>query len=130
MAKGLTDAQAQDVLDQLYGKNGALAKAGLDPKGQLKDLNFSPYPAGVGGLSPGGSGSTKIVDINAGINSGKLYKDKLNGLGDDEKNRRPSSEGLAKEFNGELIGVANDDIFLMMNRRYKRIGDQDTLINP
>ena len=122
MAKGLTAAQAQSVLDQLNSKDGALAKAGLDTKGQLKGLNFSPYSSD--------SGSTKVIDINAGADSGKLYKDKLNGLSDDEKNRKPSSEGLAKEFNGELIGVANDDIFLMMNRRYKRIGDQDTLISP
>ncbi len=124
MAKGLTAAQAQDVLDQLNAKDGALAKAGIDAKGQLKGLNYSSYGSG------GSGGGTKIVDITAGVDSGKLYKDKLKGLNDDEKNRKPSSEGLAKEFNGELIGVANDDIFLMMNRRYKRIGDQDTLITP
>lgn len=123
MAKGFSAAQAQSILDQLKAKDGILAKANLDTKGQLKGLN--------GSFSGGGDGGgTKVIDINAGIDSGKLYKDKLKGLSDDEKNRKPSSEGLAKEFNGELIGVANDDIFLMMNRRYKRIGDQDTLISP
>lgn len=123
MAKGLTAAQATALLDSMNAKDGVLAKAGLDAKGQLKNMN---YASG----SFGDSGSTKVIDINAGVDSGKLYKDKLKGLDDDEKNRKPSSEGLAKEFNGELIGVANDDIFLMMNRRYKRIGDQDTLISP
>ncbi len=125
MAKGLTAAQATALLDSMNAKDGVLAKAGLDAKGQLKNLNY----AGSGSGDGGGSG-TKVIDINAGADSGKLYKDKLNGLSDDEKNRKPSSEGLAKEFNGELIGVASDDIFLMMNRRYKRIGDQDTLISP
>ncbi len=124
MAKGFTAAQAQSILDQVNAKNGILAKTDLDAKGQLKGLN-SAYGSGAGS-----GGGTKIVDISTGADSGKLYKDKLNGLNDDEKNRKPSSEGLAKEFNGELIGVANDDIFLMMNRRYKRIGDQDTLITP
>ncbi len=124
MAKGLTAAQATALLDSMNAKDGVLAKAGLDAKGQLKSMNYA------GGGSGDSGGGTKIVDINAGIDSGKLYNDKLKGLDDDEKNRKPSSEGLAKEFNGELIGVANDDIFLMMNRRYKRIGDQDTLISP
>ncbi len=125
MAKGLTAAQATALLDSMNAKDGVLAKAGLDAKGQLKNLNYAG-----GGSGDGGGGGTKVVDINAGVDSGKLYKDKLKDLNDDEKNRKPSSEGLAKEFNGELIGVANDDIFLMMNRRYKRIGDQDTLISP
>lgn len=40
-----------------------------------------------------------------------------------------AAEGLAKDFNGELIGVAGDDIWKMMNRRYKLKTAQDSFMN-
>lgn len=49
-----------------------------------------------------------------------------NGLG---KDRNIAAEGLAKDFNGELIGVAGDDIWKMMNRRYKLKTAQDSFMN-
>ena len=45
------------------------------------------------------------------------------------KRKTASAEGLARNFNGELIGVAGDDIFKMMNRRYQLKSNQDTFIN-
>lgn len=48
-----------------------------------------------------------------------------------EPEREPTStEGLAKNFNGELIGVPGDDIFKMMNRRYNLKASQDSFIEP
>jgi len=41
-----------------------------------------------------------------------------------------SAEGLVKDFNGELIGAAGDDIFKMMNRRYNLKVAQDTFLAP
>lgn len=37
--------------------------------------------------------------------------------------------GLQKNYNGEPIGVAQDDIFLMMSRRYKLKDSQDTFLH-
>lgn len=50
-----------------------------------------------------------------------------NGLG--TKGRNIAAEGLAKDFNGELIGVAGDDIWKMVNRRYKLKTAQDSFMN-
>lgn len=41
-----------------------------------------------------------------------------------------TAEGLVKDFNGELIGAAGDDIFKMMNRRYNLKVAQDTFLAP
>jgi len=38
--------------------------------------------------------------------------------------------GMSKNFNGNPIGVAADDIFNMMTRRYKFKGNQDTFFSP
>jgi hypothetical protein len=45
-------------------------------------------------------------------------------------NRRPSSEGLSRNLNGDLIGVARDDIFKMINRRYQRKSDLNWFYVP
>ena len=43
--------------------------------------------------------------------------------------RNPAGEGLTRDFNGEAIGSAGDDIFSMMNRRYKMKTAQDSFIS-
>ena len=128
MAAGLGAGAAKGVMDSLGQASGGIADLGLDAK--LKDK--SKDGSGSGGSFSGPDGATTVVDVNRGQNSDKKYSDDLGaGKKDDKKfdqDRAPSSEGLAKEFNGELIGVAGDDIFLMMNRRYKLKSEQDSFI--
>lgn len=44
--------------------------------------------------------------------------------------RRPSAEGLSRDLHGDLIGVARDDIFKMINRRYKRKSEMNWFYGP
>jgi len=123
MAAGLSSADAGKIFDELYGKNGALAKNGLlSAKDALKEDSKKSSFGGLG-LSSGG---TNVVDVNKSEGSqNKVFKDNLKEV----ENRKPSSEGLAREYKGEMIGVAGDDIFLMMNKRYKFKNEQDSFIS-
>lgn len=126
MATGLSAAGAKSVMDAMSTGQGSIAGLGLDAKSTKKDLKD-----GMGGSYGGADGSTTVVDSSKAQTSDKKYSDDLGAAKDDKKfseERAPSSEGLAKEFNGELIGVAGDDIFLMMNRRYKLKSEQDSFI--
>ncbi len=127
IAAGLPAVSAKGVMDSLSQNSGGLAGLGLDSKAAKKE-----YKDNLGGSFGGADGATTVVDVNNGPNSDKKYTDDLGAAkGDGKKfdqDRAPSSEGLAKEFNGELIGVAGDDIFLMMNRRYKLKNEQDSFI--
>lgn len=119
MAAGLTAAQADALMDQLYGKNSILAKAGLEAKELAKEgKKFSDFGSGSSGVN--------VVNLDASKNANKKFGEKL----DPSADRRPSSEGLTREFNGDLIGAAGDDIFTMMKRRYNLKAEQDTFISP
>ena len=126
MGMGLSASAAKGVMDSLaLGSAGGLSKLGLD-KSAKKDYKDNNY-----GTLGGADGATTIVDSGKAPDAGgKAFTDGVE-KGKEENfsdERKPSSEGLAKEFNGELIGVAGDDIFLMMNRRYKLKSEQDSFI--
>lgn len=127
MALGLSAGAAKSVLDGMNGSNNSgLAKLGSEAKSDKAKV----YKDTFGGAF-GTDGITTVVDSGKAQTSDKKYSDNLGAANDDKKlseERAPSSEGLAKEFNGELIGVAGDDIFLMMNRRYKLKSEQDSFI--
>ncbi|MES2802274.1 MAG: hypothetical protein V4654_07260 [Bdellovibrionota bacterium] len=126
IALGLSPSAAKGVMDSLSQASGGLAGLGLDSKAAKKE-----YKDNLGGALGGADGTTTVVNVNRAQNSDQKYSDDLGAKGDGKKleeDRKPSSEGLAKEFNGELIGVAGDDIFLMMNRRYKLKNEQDSFI--
>jgi hypothetical protein len=123
-AAGLSADQAGALL-AAANKSGAIgsdgAITGIDKgAGGLDSL------AGLDGLGEDGSGGKSSV-IGAGGNGeadgSEFDADKKRGLAS-------AAEGLAKDFNGELIGVAGDDIFKMMNRRYVLKIKQDSFMAP
>ena len=121
MAAGITSADAKSLMGDINKATGSFdAKAALakeDAKGGENSGAFGENGAGGGA---GGKGSALTANGGAG-----LGKDIGGG-----KRDPASAEGLAKEFNGDLIGVASDDIFKMMNRRYKLKSSQDNFIAP
>lgn len=121
IAAGLSPEDAQKLFNEL--NSGPLAQASADANKALKDL----AKAGAGGALGSGSGAN-VVNVDKGLDSGKVFSDKLKATESSMDDRKPSSEGLAKEFNGELIGVSGDNIFMMMNRRYKLKNEQDSFI--
>ncbi|MFZ3231811.1 MAG: hypothetical protein WA160_16515 [Pseudobdellovibrio sp.] len=124
MAAGLSAADAHNLANSLYGKDGVYAKAGLDPKGDLAAAN--KFDFGKFGLGDGGSMTIKTGAD--GVDKGAVGSKDLDGFG---SGRKPSSSnaGLIKNFNGENIGIANDDIFKMMNKRYNLKTAQDSFIS-
>ena len=78
------------------------------------------------------------IDNASTTNNSKTTEVIINGNASNQKNllggggKRAvaSAEGLVKDFNGEQIGVAGDDIFKMVNRRYKLKVAQDNFVAP
>lgn len=122
MAAGMSAADAKAVANDLYGKDGIYAKAGLDAKADLAAM-----PKGLGSFDMGPTGASN------GKGTGD-DREKL-GLGAKEAggsaSRKPTasdSEGLVRDFNGDSIGISNDNIFTMMNKRYILKSAQDSFI--
>ncbi len=86
------------------------------------------YAEGGGG-GGGGAGGGSTGDSVAG---GSTYGATGNGAGKSAaSNRDPAAfQGMSKDFNGEPIGVSEDSIFNMMNRRYKVKQSQDSFFSP
>lgn len=117
MKAGMTGAQADGMLARLSATG--LSSAGLNAQKDLKDLNGANKIEATFGDAGGGS----AVSVGGKTLNG-------NGVGskDMNKNRKPAGEGLTRDFNGESIGASGDDIFSMMNRRYKLKTAQDHFI--
>ncbi len=91
-------------------------KASLDKAAQLEKDASSKIGASTAsnGFAEGGGGALAAVK-NPEDNFANAQKAALR-----EALRDPAStQGLSKNLNGDLIGVASDDIFIMMNRRYQ-----------
>lgn len=135
MDAGFTADQASQAMAAL-GKSGSAIAPGLDKaKDDLKSTaNADKLAAEFGGVSISGSGSgSGGGDKGAGSSSGTLGSHSIDGSGGagsgSNDGRNPAGEGLTRDFNGEAIGSAGDDIFSMMNRRYKMKTAQDSFIS-
>lgn len=114
IAAGMSAAEAKALA-------ASLKKSGFDAKSALakENSNSSAFADNGSGASSKGKGAT--------LNGNASGAEKNIGGG---KRELASAEGLSKDFNGEMIGVAGDDIFKMMNRRYKLKTAQDNFITP
>lgn len=115
VAAGLS---AQDAASALaLSKNNSASKLADNITADLKMPAFGTF----GSESGGGTMTIKTPDAPTD-GSGMGSKD-LSG-----SKRDLASEGLVRNFNGDVIGISNDDIFKMMNKRYNLKTDQDTFI--
>lgn len=115
MDAGFSAAQADSMMAML---NKAKSAGELDAKAALakeSDTSGGDVAGGAGAAGKFGEGAAN-GDANGG--AGK----------DASKTRGLASEGLTKDFNGEMIGAAGDDIFKMMNRRYRLKAKQDSFL--
>jgi len=95
----------------------------LDPK---KDLSIANAGSAFGsGFGDDAAAKNAAAGANANGTNGALGKEDADAA---KKRSIASAEGLSKDFNGELIGVSGDDIFKMMNRRYKLKTAQDSFL--
>lgn len=113
VAAGMTPAEAKSFMDQLK-KQGVDASA-LANSELKKD-------SGYGSLQSG-----NVKSSGAALNG---WAENVGDIIDKNKREMTSVEGLSREFNGERIGVAGDDIFKMMNRRYRLKTVQESFILP
>lgn len=120
MAAGLSSAQAKKALAEMAAAEENAKKALADAKKAGEGLEKMDF----GGLGSGSIASgTSGLDGFANDPNKRKFKDDLKAV---EGKRKPSSAGLVKDFHGDMIGAAGDDIFTMMNRRYQLKNDQDS----
>lgn len=106
-------AAAGKSLGDADGGTGAGKAGGLDSLSGLDGFGEDSSAKSAGGVGAG-NGEADGSELDADRNKRKIA----------------AAEGLAKDFNGELIGVAGDDIFKMMNRRYVLKVKQDSFMAP
>jgi len=136
MAAGLSEEQAAAAMSSM-GKAGlGSPSSGVEQaKADLKDAHGKKIDFGGGsisGSSSEGSGAAGAGMEASGALSSKSIGGSASGAGNGHNGlgkRNPAGEGLTRDFNGESIGAAGDDIFSMMNRRYKMKTAQDTFIS-
>jgi hypothetical protein len=120
IAAGLSASEAKSLVGEI--KNAEMSSALSSAKADLDKANSQDL--------------VSLTDVSSAASGAKANGVSENGNATGSKDmqitkREPASvEGLAKDFNGELIGVAGDDIFKMMNRRYKLKSAQDSFIGP
>lgn len=130
---GMSPAAAQSLLADLNKNSvaGTVAGLGSDKKsGSSKDSGISAGSSigGTAGMTIGVQGENKNGEL--ANPDGNAVAGTGNGSTEGVNRGYASAEGLVKDFNGEMIGVAGDDIFKMMNRRYNLKATQDTFIGP
>lgn len=104
---------------------GAMDKAAKLEAEALAKVGGAPVAAG---FEDGGGGAPSSVAAGNGVDDGS---DKSEGGGGGRGGaRNPAAgtgvAGLSKDYNGDPIGVAQDELFLMMTRRYKVKEKQDS----
>jgi hypothetical protein len=90
---------------QIAAGQASLADAQAQAKAKSKSILASLSADGGGGAGRGGSGGASVA-----IDFGKLKK---------AARAKPSLAGMSKNLGGDKIGVAGDNIFEMVTRRYK-----------
>lgn len=121
MAKaGFSDS----AIDAALAANSAFEKAAIKKMGGADTVGIGAATA-ENGFSDGGGGAKYGSASSMDQRSGGGYAD---------KSRNPANTnkiaGLTKNFNGERIGVAAENIFNMMTRRYKTKEKQDAFFDP
>jgi len=136
-ATGATAADGTSVGTGSVGSPAAMAGAGL-PQSVIdsamtttaaiaKDVDAKLAASGLmdgGGGGGGGGGSMAPAE-----DPGKIVIVKGKPPVAAKKRDPAQMAGLQKNYNGEPIGVSQDDIFLMMNRRYLLKDSQDSFLH-
>lgn len=113
------------------GNQSAMSNAGVSAEDYAKAMKMAKDAekklAGSGLVSPsmgyeGGGGGAQALRNPADEEAGPL--------GPGEKKNTGNVAGMSLNFNGDKIGVAGDDIFQMMARRYKEKDNKENFLPP
>ncbi len=122
---GSMKASGFDVanIDKMVGDEKALeskllAKAGANASG----IGFGYSGGGGGRATAGAANPNASMDLNSLLNS------RLNGNGRGAGSGKASVAGLSKKLGNENIGVKGDNIFEMVNRRYRSQDQQNAFL--
>lgn len=132
----ISDLDSYDKL-RAAGFTPEQAKAMMADLARSKSIGDEYAKGGAGGAggTAGGTGDDALGDGTGTTTAGTGLTGTGNGTADgslDANGKRAiaSAEGLAVDFNGELVGAAGDDIWKMMNRRYRLKDTQDAFMSP
>lgn len=129
LADGRT-IKASDV-----GNPAALAAAGLSSSeiAAMQDAAKKAMKEGAKvaakGLDAGGAGNGEALTVGSGAGKSQDEAD-ANGLAGNSGSlsREPAQiQGLTKDYNGNPIGVASENLFTLINRRYDHLAGQNSL---
>lgn len=122
VAAGMSPAQVDNALAQLSSAS----------QNALKNLNQNPQLASIMKDSPGGDdfggggGAGFAAFANAqGDQNAELNANTMNHRLPSSADTNAKLDGMSKNYNGEPIGVAQDELFGMMSRRYKAVENQN-----
>lgn len=150
--KGLNGIKFDSKAGKITGADGKVFKVSdFDSPASMKAAGFSDSVikglmdkaakleaealAKVGGVAAsgfqdGGGGAPSSLSAGTGVDDGS---EKSGGGGGRGGARNPAAgtgvAGLSKDYNGDPIGVAQDELFLMMTRRYKVKEKQDSFFS-
>ena len=127
MAAGMSEKDAKALMADL-GKAGLSAPQIAE---ELKANHTAALDKGAGALSEFGAsgGGTQVIKSDGTAFNGSEGLGSKDIAGGKGKRKPSAAEGLTRDFNGESIGAAGEDIFSMMNRRYKVKTSQDAFIS-
>lgn len=130
------DANNGSLVESQLGLPAGTYAKGMDMMAEVAKKNgFSTDGSGIAAGGAGGDGGGFAGD-GSGLAEGEGYDGSGGKAGDKNKfgangARLPASAlvaGLTSSYNGERIGVASDDIFMMVTRRYQVKHEQDAFI--
>lgn len=130
------DANNGSLVESQLGLPAGTYAKGMDMMAEVAKRNgISTDGSGIAAGGAGGDGSG-FAGNGSGLAEGEGYDGSGGKAGDKNKfgangARLPASAlvaGLTSSYNGERIGVASDDIFMMVTRRYQVKHEQDAFI--
>jgi hypothetical protein len=110
--------------DEIAGFEAAFKQAMKEGEKKAKSKGIDANQGNEGEIAGGAGGSSRAM-TSSNDNPG------YGGMAANAVNRDPAQvAGLSKNFNGEPIGVASENLFTLINRRYDHKAQHDTFIIP
>ncbi|MCB0390722.1 MAG: hypothetical protein KDD58_05515 [Bdellovibrionales bacterium] len=125
-----TETSLSSLNDMLSNGTGLSESEYADLKDKMKKISDkvnADYKVSSMGFDGGGGGGGSLGQFNfEGLDSNSMLDDYLKRL---RQGRKPAAvAGMQRVVNGEAIGVAGDDIFKMVRRRYQSKRDANIFI--
>lgn len=125
---GFTPAQAKEFFSGKNNPFDTLKANGLDVKGDLRNLRKDDFGLSYPSALPSSSGSSSASPKTTNSISSD-YVAKPAESTSAERDMASVAGEVTKEFKGDQIGLGNEDVFKMINRRYNLKNKQNNFLD-